>query len=400
MTRTRCSLMVPLACWAMAIAGGCRHGKLFDDWSADQRSNEPRATESQAASAPVGEHRADAAREPPGAPLPDEAPAEPVDVLQINDDSITVEEILRPLRDDFAARAGTMPPDRYLQYVIQAIQNQIRSQARDLLLYQEASRRLTDAEAEMIDKFTDQRIRTIVQEQHGGRHTRWEQAMAQEGLSVEEARDQVRRRLVITRHLQTAINTRIQEPTRRELVHYFEHRKGEWTTPERREMFLIEVEKGDDPESARATAEQLLAELEAGADFTELAREHSTGLRAADGGAWGLVARDSLRSRWTAAAETLFQLPPDGTSGVVETEECFFIVRLGRIDPGSQPSFAEVQRRLTEAYRDHQFNVLVDELVTRLQDQAVIRPADLSLFLRAVLNKCPTPDGQPLLPPE
>ena len=58
-----------------------------------------------------------------------------------------------------------------------------------------------------------------------------------------------------------------------------------------------------------------------------------------------------------------------------------------------------MQRRLTEAYRDHQFNVLVDELVTRLQDQAVIHPADLSLFLRAALNKCPTPDGQPLLPP-
>ena len=36
----------------------------------------------------------------------------------------------------------------------------------------------------------------------------------------------------------------------------------------------------------------------------------------------------------------------------------------------------------------------VEELVVRFQDQAVIQPADLSLFLRAVLNRCPTPDGQ------
>lgn len=399
MTRPRQSFIVLLACLTMAAAAGCQQGTLFDNWGARQQTTQSRTAGAQAASEPADDRRPDAAAELPGTRPPEAGPEEPVNVLQINDDSITVEDILRPLNDDLAARAGTMPLDHYGQYVIQALQSQIRTQARDLLLYQEASRRLTDAEAEMIDNFTDQRIRDIVQKEHGGRHTRWEQAMAEKGLSAEEARERVRRELVVIRHLQSTISPRIQEPTRRELVHYFEQRKDEWATPQRRELFLIEVAKNEDPEAARATAKGLLAELEAGADFAELAREHSTGLRATDGGAWGLVARDSLRSRWATAAEALFELPPDGTSGLVESDECFFIVRVGRIDPGSQPDFAEVQRALTESYRDHQFNVLVDELVVRLQDQATIHPADLSLFLRAVLNKCPTPDGQPLLPP-
>jgi parvulin-like peptidyl-prolyl isomerase len=284
-----------------------------------------------------------------------------------------------------------MSADRYREYLVNALQKEIRAQARDLLLYQEASRRLTDQEAEIFDKFTDQRIRRIVQEKHGGRQSRWERAMAEKGLSAEQAREKVRRDLVVMRYLQTTLTPRVQEPTRRELVHYFEQRKDEWAAPERREMFLIEIAKGDDPDSARTTAKQALAELEAGADFAEVARRQSAGIHADDGGAWGSVSRDSLRSRWANAAEALFQLPPGGTSGVVECDECFFIVRLGLIEPAHEPSFAEVQRTLIETYRDQQFNVLVDELVTRLQEQAVIRPADLSLFLRAVLQRCPTP---------
>jgi hypothetical protein len=325
-------------------------------------------------------------------------PDEPVDLLQINDDSVAVEDILRPLRHDFAARAQTMPPDRYRAYVIETLKNRIRVAARDLLLFQEASRRTGAEEMEIIEKFTDQRIRNIVQKQYGGRHTRWERAMAEEGLSTEEAREEVRRDLVVMRYLETTINPRIQEPTRRELVQYFEQRKEEWTTPERREMLLIEVRKGDDLEAARATIEQARMELDAGADFAHVAGKYSQGLRAADGGAWGLVAHGSLRSPWAAAAEALFALPPGGTSDIIETDESFFIVRVGGIEPGSEPSFTQVQRRLTEAYHNQQFNLLVDELVLRLQDQAVIHPTDLGLFLQAVLNKCPIPDGQTLRP--
>ncbi|HUU84248.1 MAG TPA: peptidyl-prolyl cis-trans isomerase [Phycisphaerae bacterium] len=394
-----CRLLLSHACWMLPVAAGCQDGGPFDRWGADRQSGSNRTARSSTAGEPPGRRGGHTVAEPVADPSADDASAEPVNVLQINEDSITVEEILRPLRSDFVAQMNSTPPERYREYVVDALQKQIRTQARNVLLHQEASRRLTDQEAEMIDKFTDQRIRNIVQEEHGGRHTRWEQAVAEQGLSTEEAREQVRRDLVVMRYLQSTITPRIQAPTRRELVRYFEQRRAEWITPQRREMFLIQIDKGDDADAARLNAERLLAQLGTGADFAELAREHSDGIRAADGGAWGVIGRDSLRAQWAVAAETLFQLPPGGTSGVVDADTCFFIVRVGRIEAGSEPSFTEVQRRLTEAYREHQFNTLVDELVLRLHEQAVIRPADLSLFLRAVIVQCPMPDGQPLLSP-
>ena len=97
-----------------------------------------------------------------------------------------------------------------------------------------------------------------------------------------------------------------------------------------------------------------------------------------------------MRGRWGRLAETLGSLSPGQTSDVIEGDEFLFLVHLGRVDPGQQPDFTTVQVRLKQAYREHQFSALVDELVARLHEQAVIRPADPGRFLRAVLEACPT----------
>jgi parvulin-like peptidyl-prolyl isomerase len=286
-----------------------------------------------------------------------------------------------------------MPPARYRDYLVETVQKGIRTLVRDLLLYHEASKRLSPQENEMIDQFTDQRIRQIVQEQHGGRQVRWQRAMAEQGLSPEEARQRVRREVTTYAFLERTIMPKVAEPTRRELMRYFEQRKAELTIPERREMFLIEVPKGEDAQAAQATIQRVRSELDAGGDFQDAARKYSQGIHAADGGAWGMVTPQSLRGRWVRVAEVLGQLAPDTTSEVIEGEECFFLVRLGRVEPGLEPDFADVQVRLKQAYREHQFNLLIDEQVARLHEQAVIRPADPSLFLRAVLEACPAPSS-------
>jgi len=324
----------------------------------------------------------EAARDPIAAP--DAQP--PGDVLQINEDTITVEDVLGPVRAELARKSAEMTPTAYREYLVERIQNQVRDKTREVLLYQEASRRLEDAENEMIDKFTDQRIRDIVQEQHDGRHVRWERAMAERGLTPEEAREKVRRELIIIRHLQLTVAPRIQEPTRRELMQFFEQQKAELTEPERREMFLIDVPKGEDPSAARATIDRALAELRGGANFEEVARAHSGGVQAANGGGWGIIGRDSLRPRWQPAVDALFRLPPGGTSGVVETADAYFVVRVGTIEAHQEPGFAEIQLALRKSYRDRAFNLLVEELVGRLLKQANIRPADPGRFLQACLD--------------
>ncbi len=315
-----------------------------------------------------------------------DVPTGPVRVLHINEDAITVEEVVGPIRADLIALADSASPERYSETVIAALRDRIRAMARDVLLYQEASRRLTDRDTDFLERFTDQRIREIVQKEHNGRQVRWEEAMAARGITAEEARDRVRRELTVIRYLQQTIAPRVEEPTRRDLMRYFEQKKAEMTTPETREMYLIEVLKGDSPAQGRAKIEQALAELRGGADFESVAAKYSEGLHAEDGGHWGIIDPASIRGRWAQAAKVLVTLAPGQNSGIVEADESFFIVRLGHYEPAQEPTFAEVQVQLKEAYHDHQFSMLVDELVTRLQDRATIRPENLNLFLEAAVG--------------
>jgi len=370
-----------LASLLVVCLAGCNDGQL-DRWF-QKRSNRP----------PARAHPAQRTAPPSDSASGADAdrPTDPIPVLTVNSESVTVEDVLAPLRADFTAKAASMSASRYWNHVDEACRGRIRGMVRDLLLFQEASMRMGEQENQMIDQFTDQRIRSVVQEDYGGRHTRWEAAMAEQGLSPEQARQRVRRDVVIYAFLERTVKPRVEEPTRRDLLRYFEEHKEEMTIPERRELFLIEVPKGDDPAAARTTIDQAAAELAGGADFGEVARKHSKGIGAADGGSWGMVDPASIRGRWEPAAQALRQLTADQTSEVIESDDAFFIVRLGRIEPRQPPDFAAVQVSLMQAYREHQFNLLVDDLVVRLQEEAEITPADPSLFLRAVLAACPQP---------
>ncbi|MCP4248619.1 MAG: hypothetical protein GY778_16355 [bacterium] len=383
--------------WLICGCGGSR-----GDWFGDRKHqhNNSEATATDARPAPNASNSTESGAAEAGrqtvANRPDDSgePAEslePVDVLHVNEDRLTVDEVLAPLHIDFSARVATVPPERYWSYVDQTLRTRIRGMVRDLLLYQEASRRLTQQENEMIDQFTDQRIRNQVQEQHGGRQVRWERAMADRGLSPEEARQQVRKEVVIYAYLERTVKPRVQEPTRRELLRIFEERSADMTVPERRELFLIEVPIGDDRAVAQAAADRALEELAEGTDFATVARKYSGGIHAADGGAWGMVTPHSIRGRWAAAADTLRQLQPAETSPVIEAEGSFFIVHLGRVEPRRDPDFAAVQMSLKAAYREQQFNLLIEEKVLELQERARIRPEDPSRFLRGALEACPRP---------
>ncbi len=89
----------------------------------------------------------------------------------------------------------------------------------------------------------------------------------------------------------------------------------------------------EDPAAARATAGDVLARLEAGASFADLARLHSSGVRAAEGGMLGWRSAADLP---TLFAEIVPRLGPGETSGIIEDPSGFHIVRLVDVRPADQ----------------------------------------------------------------
>ncbi|MCK4658253.1 MAG: peptidyl-prolyl cis-trans isomerase [Phycisphaerae bacterium] len=317
----------------------------------------------------------------------------PVSRLFVNGDVIEAEGILRPIRAELAHAAQTLTPYRYQKLLEEKIIDEFRHQARTLLLYQEAAKRLSQPEEEFLQGLVDDTIRKRVNSEYGGRQAHYEKALGEQGLTMAEDRERTRRDMVVMRHLHQTIMQRVVDPTRAELVRFFEERKDDLTKPQRRKMSLIEIPRkssGDNP-GADELIRQALAELGDGVDFATVATRHSKGIHAEEGGVWDWLTRGSVRERWEPAVEKLFELHEGQISSIIETDQALFLVRCDAIDPAIEPDFEAIQPRLMQVFRDLQFNRLIDERVRQLQQKAVFIPKDVGRFLQAVADAAPKP---------
>lgn len=116
-------------------------------------------------------------------------------------------------------------------------------------------------------------------------------------------------------------------------------------------------------------AQGLIADLEAGADFAALAREHSTGPSATVGGDLGWFAEgDMVGEFFTAVAA----LKPGEVSPPVQTQFGWHVIRLAETRNRERPAFETVRGELEEQAR----NAALAERIEALTGKAQIIRAD------------------------
>lgn len=148
--------------------------------------------------------------------------------------------------------------------------------------------------------------------------------------------------------------------------------------PEQVQVRHVLVPKG--PE-AQATARKLLAELQGGADFQALAKEHSADKgSAAKGGDLGLFARGRMVEAFEQAAFALRE--PGALSGLVETEFGIHIIQLVQKQPARVKPFDEVREALrkeatAQAVRDGRAR-----FQRQLQDRVRVDAPAVDAFVR------------------
>ena len=122
-----------------------------------------------------------------------------------------------------------------------------------------------------------------------------------------------------------------------DLQTYLEEHRSEYATGE--DVPELDDVRDDLIADIRAEAEQVLVELEGGADFAELAKEYSTCPSASDGGDLGWFGRGMMVAEFEEAA---FALSIGEMSGLVETEFGFHIIRLTDRKEAYEPELADV----------------------------------------------------------
>lgn len=129
-------------------------------------------------------------------------------------------------------------------------------------------------------------------------------------------------------------------------------------------------------------AAALITQLEGGADFAELAQEHSTGPSGPNGGQLGWFGLGMMVPQFETA---VISLEAGQVSAPVQTQFGWHVVRLNEQREMGAPALIEVQGELEQALRSARVDAMVEELtaaadVTRTEveiDPALIRNTDL-----------------------
>ncbi len=252
-----------------------------------------------------------------------QAQVRPLDrVVAIVDNDVVMQSQLdarlREVQQTIGKRGGALPPEQVLsqqvleRLIIENIQLQIGDRS---------GIRITDEEL-------NQAMGTIAQ-RNGMSLEQFRDALARDGLSYADARDQVRREMIISRVRQRRVAERIQV-TDQEVQNFLASDLGKMQLSEefRLANILIPVSEGassSEIQAADRQAQELYQQLQQGADFAQLAVSRSASENALEGGEMG----------WRKAAQLpppfdsmIRQLNPGEVTEPVRTPGGFIILKL------------------------------------------------------------------------
>lgn len=211
-------------------------------------------------------------------------------VAVVNNDAITLMEVQESIVAAKQEGRGATPPD-------EAMAKEFLKRLIDMRLQlQEADReKITVDEAE-VDEELAERLKNIPG--HPSRQ-QFEEALKAQGMSLDSVKRRIREGLRLAKVVRRKVTLRVSVNDQ-EITQYLEQNRSklEQGLPYRARNILI-VPEGDRPsdaawEAARIRADVIRQEIVAGADFAEMARQHSGDASAKDGGDLGTLKRGEL----------------------------------------------------------------------------------------------------------
>ncbi|MEE9103540.1 MULTISPECIES: peptidylprolyl isomerase [Pseudomonas] len=273
-----------------------------------------------------------------------------------------LDQRLREVRATIQKRGAPLPPEHVLtqqvleRLIIENIQLQIGDRS---------GIRITDEEL-------NQAMGTIAQRNNMSLD-QFRAALARDGLSYDDAREQVRREMVISRVRQRRVAERIQV-SEQEVQNFLASDMGKIQLSEEYRLanILIPVPDGASPETVQAAGRQaaeLYQQLKQGADFSQLAVSRSAGDNALEGGEIGWRKAAQLPSPFDSMVGSL---AVGDVTEPVRTPGGYIILKLEEKRGGSKMLRDEVHVRHillkpSEIRSDEETQRLAEKLYERIQ---------------------------------
>jgi len=235
------------------------------------------------------------------------------------------------------------------------------------LLINEATLLDIKVPAERVEK----RISEMI-EQVGGREV-FEQRLAEQKMTEDDLRNNIEQGSKVD-ILVEKVSEEAAEPTTEEMQAHFEANKEQYIQPERASAQHILIkpasEADDDRVAAEKKIEELRAKLEGGANFADLAGEHSecpSGKQA--GGSLGWFGRGMMVPEFDNA---VFSMEVGELSEIIETQFGFHVIYKTGADEGGEASYSESEPKIREIMRHSRRGELIAAHVAELREKATI----------------------------
>lgn len=222
---------------------------------------------------------------------------------------------------------------------------------------------------------SDERVDLEIESIRGQFSTEEEYQQALDNLGVSEAELEldIAKSLAIQGLLEEEVLGPL-EVSDEEARSFYEENTDVFTQPDqvRARHILIstqDLESQDAVAEARSRAQDLLGELEQGADFAALAQEHSEGPSGPRGGDLGLFGRGQMVAPFEEAA---FSLEEGGISDIVETQFGFHIIQVTEKVAGGPVPFEDVRGDIDQYLLQQKQGEAVQEYVDALREEAEI----------------------------
>jgi peptidyl-prolyl cis-trans isomerase SurA len=170
------------------------------------------------------------------------------------------------------------------------------------------------------------RVREIIASRFGGDRRAFREWLRSQNLTEEDYRKQVREQLIIENYAARQIVAEIiVSPSR--VKQYYEAHQERFRVEDQVHLRMIFIRNaGNAPEqlvAKREMVQEILAKLDAGRSFAEMAKTYSDAPQAATGGDWGWVERKTISKEF---ADVAFALNAGEHSSIIETKDGFYIL--------------------------------------------------------------------------
>lgn len=279
-------------------------------------------------------------------------------IARVGGEVILAGDILPRVEQIIKQQLAKMPPEQLAQVPPEEIekakrqfmQRELLSLIETKLLFIDAKRTIPkDNFPKVMEKLDEQfdkaELPHLLEDAKVNNRVELDKKFVQQGTSLVQQKRAFSERLLATEWLKQHINFKRQMDHDEMLAYYHEHLKDyEFDAKAKFEEIMVRFDRFPNKAAAYAALATVGNQLLSGASLAELAKLHSHGPTAREGGQYGFVSRGSLVL--PILNEAVFTLPVGQLSQILESENGFHIVRvLERNDAGRTP-FEDAQEEI------------------------------------------------------